>query len=395
MTKLAKQRLSVVAGALVIVLGFAASGYLASGREAPPAQERVRAVREVAVARVAPAATAVDVALQGRLIAVESVPLFAEVTGTFETSAHPFKIGVFYRKGELLARLDDTQDRYGVLAQKSALANSLAQAMPDLKVDYPATFPAWDAYLRAFDPEQPLPPLPEVADDAARFFLNAKDVYNQYYTIKGAEERLAKYTLRAPVSGTLTEVNATVGALVRTGQPLGTLTANSYELAATVPVADLAYLAPGTDAALEGPGGEAYAGRVSRISTRIDPNTQTATVYLGVRGPGLREGLYLRGEAAGEPLADVVALDQRLLVGRDELYVVRDSTLRRTAVEVVRRAGDRVFVRGLPAGETILAESLPGAYVGMRVAPRLDSGAVARPPAASTADVPTASTPAG
>ena len=392
MTPLTKQRLSVAAGVAVVVAGFLVTGLLRAGKEAPPKRERSRAVREVSVAEATPSSVDVDVALQGRLVAVETVPLFAEVTGTFEESAHPFKIGVYFAEGDLLARLDGTVDRYSVLASKSALANSLAQAMPELKLDYPGTFPAWDAYLRAFDPERPLPPLPEVGSDAARYFLNAKDIYNQYYSIKGAEERLGKYTLYAPVSGTLTEVNATVGALVRAGQPLGTLTASSYELAATVPVADLAYLSPGTTAELTGPGAATYTGRVSRISTQIDPNTQTATVYLGVQGRGLREGLYLRGVAAGESLADVVALDQGLLVGRDEVYVVEDSTLRREPVEVVRRADDRVFVRGLPPGTALLAEPLPGAYVGMRVAPRRSPEGLAEP---ITAETPTDATPAG
>ena len=395
MTQLTKQRLSVVAAVVVLAAGFLVTGMLRAGKEAPPKRERTRAVREVGVAPAVPSAVDVDVALQGRLVAVETVPLFAEVTGTFEESAHPFKIGVYYAKGDLLARLDGTEARYSVLASKSALANSLAQAMPELKLDYPGTFPAWDAYLRAFDPERPLPPLPEVGSDAARYFLNAKDIYNQYYSIKGAEERLAKYALYAPVSGTLTEVNATVGALVRAGQPLGTLTASSYELAATVPVADLAYLSPGTRAELTGPGGNTYTARVSRISTQIDPATQTATVYLGVRGEGLREGLYLRGEAAGEALDDVVPLDQGLLVGQDEVYVVEDSTLRRESVEVVRRAGDRVFVRGLPAGTTLLAEPLPSAYAGMRVAPRITEPTPAEPAEGTAATDPDAPTPAG
>ena len=395
MTKLTKQRLSIGAAVIVLIAGFVVAGRLASSREAPPTRERVRAVREVAVATPQPTSVDVDVALQGRLVAVETVPLFAEVTGTFEESSHPFKIGVYYGKGDLLARLDNTVERYNVLASKSALANSLAQSMPELKLDYPATFPAWNAYLGDFDPEQPLPPLPEVGSDAARYFLNARNIYNQYYSIKAAEERLAKYTLRAPVAGTLTEVNATVGALVRAGQPLGTLTASSYELAATVPVSDLAYLSPGTTAELTGPGGEAYAARVSRISTQVDPNTQTATVYLGVQGSGLRAGLYLRGLAEGEALDDVVALDQGLLVGQNEIYVVEDSTLRRESVEVVRRAGDRVFVRGLPPGTAILAEPLPSAYVGMSVAPRPTEPSIAEPTSATTAKAPTDATPAG
>ena len=366
MTPTAKRVLSVVAAVLLIGVGGFVASALVSGKEAPPKRERQRAIRQVETRTVAATDVAVDVTLQGRLVAFETVPLFAEVTGVFEESARAFKVGIAYREGDLLARLDDTEARYDLLAQKSRLANALAQAMPTLKIDYPGTFPAWDAYLRAFDPERPVPDLPPATDDAARFYLNAQGIYDQFYGIKSAEERLRKYRLYAPMSGTLTEVSATVGALVRAGQPLGTLTANRYELAATVPVADLAYLRPGTRATLAGPNGQTYTARVNRVSTQVDPNTQTATVYLDVSGRGLREGLYLTGAADGEPLRDVATLDQRLLIGNDEVYVLRDTVLERARVEVVRRGEDVVYVRGL-AGEEVLTEVLPGAYEGMRV----------------------------
>ena len=369
MKKNTKRVLGVVAGLLVIVLGFIASGALASAKEAPPKQQRKKSVREVRVRQVNPSQAPVAIALQGRLVAVQRLPIIAEVTGIFEASDRPFKQGVYYRKGDVLARINDTEARYALLAQKSTLANSIAQAMPELKIDHAETFPAWDGYLRRLNVEQPLPELPSAMTDAARFFLNGKNIYTQYYQIKGAEERLSKYTLRAPFAGTLTETSATVGALIRQSQPLGTLTATNYELAATVPVADLTHLQPGAKASLTGPEGQRYEATVSRLSTQIDPATQTATAFLSVRGKGLREGLYLRGEARGASLGDVTVLDQRFLVGADEVYVLRDSVLRRTPIEIVRRNEDQLYLRGLPAGTTVLDEAVPGAYDGMRVKP--------------------------
>lgn len=370
MTKTTKRIISLVVSLPILALGVFGMFMLISQKEPPPKRSNVQGVREVAVKQILAQDVPVNVSLQGRLVAVETVPLFAEVTGVFQSSSKPFKVGIFFKKGDLLARLDATEARYALLAQKSAFANVLAQAMPELKIDYSSEFQAWDAYLRSFDPEKPLPVLPEITDDAARYFLNGRNIFNQYYTIKGAEERMSKYELRAPVSGTLTEVGATVGALVRAGQPLGTLTASNYEMAATVPVADLNYMKPGTKASLVGPNGESYQGSVSRISTQIDPNTQTATLYLNVRGNGLREGLYLTGTAMGDKLDNVIALDQSLLVGTNELYVVRDSVLQREMVEIVRRGDKQVFVKGLPDGQFILGEAVPGAYVGMRVRPR-------------------------
>ncbi len=365
--RIALQVLTVLA---LLAAGAAVSYKLRNSNPPQPKKPSATAVREVNTQLPVTAKVDLEVPLQGRLVAFQSAPVIAEVTGVFDNSAHAFKVGVTYRKGEVLARINDTEARYTLLAQKSTLARIIAQAMPELKIDYPETFPAWDAYLRGLNPERTLADLPPVATDAARFFLNAKDIYSQFYSIKSAEERYSKYTLRAPFTGVLTEVSTTTGALVRSGQPLATLTASDYELAASVPVRDLGFLPIGAKATLTGPNGETYRGTVSRLSTQIDPNTQAATVYLNVSGQGLREGLFLRGEVRGASLDGVVELDQRLLVGEDEVYVVPDSSLALRQVEVVRRVGDKVYVRGLPADLPVLEESISGAYEGMKVRSR-------------------------
>ena len=370
MTDLTKRRISIVIAVLVLFGGYAAMQAISSQKEPPPKRERKQSIREVAVRDVELSSVDVELSLQGRLVAFETVPVIAEVTGVFEESARPFKEGVYFKKGDILARINNTEARYSLLAQKSQLAKTLATVMPELKIDYPSTFPAWDAYLRNFDSEKPLAPLPEVTEASARYFLNGRDIYNLYYTIKSAEERMSKYVLRAPFSGTLTNVTATKGALIRSGQPLANLTASSYEMAATVPVKDLSYLKTGTKAKLSGPNGEAYEGSVSRISTQIDPSTQTATIYLSVRGSGLREGLFLTGTAAGSKLEDVTSIDQSLLVGTDEIYVLQGEELQRQTIEIIRRGEKNVYVKGLTPGVKLLNETLPGAYNGMRVKAR-------------------------
>ena len=370
MTDLTKRRISIVIAILVLFGGYAAMQAISASKAPPPKRERKESIREVTVRNVELSSVNVDLSLQGRLVAFETVPVIAEVTGVFEASDRAFKEGVYFKKGDMLARINNTEARYQLLAQKSQLAKTLATVMPELKIDYASTFPAWDTYLRNFDPEKSLAPLPEVTDASARYFLNGRDIYNLYYTIKSVEERMSKYVLRAPFGGTLTNVTATKGALIRSGQPLASLTASSYEMAATVPVADLSYLKTGTKAALTGPNGEPYEGRVSRISTQIDPTTQTATIYLSVRGKGLREGLFLTGTAAGSQLDNVTAIDQSLLVGTDEVYVLEGQELQRQTIEIVRRGQKNIYVKGLAPGTKLLGETLPGAYNGMKVKER-------------------------
>ena len=142
----------------------------------------------------------------------------------------------------------------------------------------------------------------------------------------------------------------------------------SYELAATVSLADLDYLKPGSSVQLysEDVAGN-WTGRVRRISNQVDPGTQTVTVFVGVSGRNLREGMYLKGEAEGRAIENATLIDRDMLVDQGSVYVVRDSLLELKEVDVVKYTDDRVIVRGLPDGTPILATKVPGAFAGMKV----------------------------
>jgi hypothetical protein len=91
-------------------------------------------------------------------------------------------------------------------------------------------------------------------------------------------------------------------------------------------------------------------------------------VYIGVSGRDLREGMYLRGDAAARTLEDVVEIDRNLLINEEEVYVVRNDTLLRLQPVSVRKT-DRytALVSGLPDGTRLLTSTVAGAFDGMRV----------------------------
>ncbi|NJB87786.1 multidrug efflux pump subunit AcrA (membrane-fusion protein) [Lewinella marina] len=368
--KTVKNILKFLLGAGIIALGFFGMRYLSSLKEeAPrrPVEKRVRTV-ETRTINNADLATTLDV--QGRLQAYNKIELYSEVGGAVEETGRPLKEGTYFPKGAVILRIDDDEARLNLQAQKATLLNSIAQIMPDLKIDYPASFPAWEAYLNGFNVDEPLPPLPTAADQREKLFVAGRNLYTQYYNIKSQEERLSKYLIRAPFAGVLTAVNIDRGAVVRAGQALGELMATGYyEMVATVPLSDLGYLSTGGKVRLysEDIDGE-WTGTINRISDQIDEGSQTVEVYIGVNGRELREGMYMRGEAAARTLEDVVEIDRTLLIDEREVYVVRDDTLLILQPVTVRKTNRRTaIVSGLPDGTQLLTSTVPGAFDGMRV----------------------------
>ena len=368
------RRLGIVVGILLIAAGFYGYQQMSAAKAAPETKEKPVRLRTVQTAPVRNTTIPATLDVQGQLQAFDKVQLYTEVGGMFERSAKSFKVGSYYPKGSVIAEIDDQEARLSLLSAKANLQNAITAIMPDLKIDYPQSFPQWEAYLRSFDVNRAVQPFPAAVNEQEKMFVASRNLFTQYYTIQSQEERLSKYTVYAPFSGELTIANTNVGAVVSPGQPLGTLmNTSSYELAATVSLADLAYLQPGSTVQLysEDVAGN-WKGKVRRISNQVDPGTQTVTVFVGVSGRNLREGMYLKGEAEGSAIDNATIIDRDMLVDQGSVYVVRDSLLALEPVEVVKYTDDRVIIRGLSDGTPLLADKVPGAFEGMKV--KVDRG---------------------
>lgn len=369
MKKLTARRLGVVAAFIILIGAFGIAKLLSEMKEPPKRRPAFQTDKEVEVMRVSNRSIPTSLGVQGQLAAFDKIELFAEVSGTLEETERPFKIGSYFPKGSVLARIDDDEARLNLLAQKSELLNAITQLMPDLKVDYPSSFENWKAYLDAFDLEADIRPLPAPVSDQEKYFVASRNIYSLYYNIESAEARLSKYVMRAPFSGVLTEAGIHPGALVRVGQKLGELMSTGYyEMEATVPLSDLEYIRPDNRVQLisEDLNGS-WAGTVKRINDQVDPATQTVKVFIGVSGKGLREGMYMRGEVAAGNIENAVKIPRRLLVDGNAVFEVRDTLLRKHPVEVVKFVADSAIVRGLDDPTVLLKEPIPDAFDGMRV----------------------------
>lgn len=374
MTDLTKRRLSIVGAVLVVLAAIGGQKYLASKKPDAPRKGAVTNIKQAETMPVELASIATTLDVEGQLSAFDKVEIYSEIGGMVKSSGRTFKVGTYFPKGSALLKVDDSEARLALLAQKSTLMNAIAQAMPDLKIDYAESFPAWETYLNAFDVEQPIQALPSPKTDQEKRFIATRNLYTQYYNIKSQEERLDKYTLHAPFSGVLTSADVQVGTVIRTGQKLGELMANgNYELVATVPLSDLNYLSNGSRVALTSEDIDgSWDGRVKRISDQIDPGSQTVQVFISVSGKGLREGMYMRGEVASRQVDAAMRIPRDLLVDQKGVYVVQDSLLQLRTVNVIKVEDETVIVTGLTGQEQLLANPLPGAFDGMRVAPIKD-----------------------
>lgn len=365
--------LSVIGVVLIVASVLAAKKIIDSKNKPKPVREKV--VKTVITDTVFNTSVKIVVPANGNLVAKQRVEIYAEVQGIFKTGKKLFKPGQKYHKGEVLIPIDASEYYASVQSAKSELYNSIAAIMPDLRLDFPDVFQKWQDYLSSFDLSKTTPKLPEMTSDKENYFITGRGIVSSYYNVKNLEQRLSKYNITAPFTGILTEALVTEGSLIRSGQKLGEfINPSVYEMEVALSKTYGTLLRVGEDVVLNNlDNTETYKGKVSRVNGSIDATTQTITAFIEVKDDALKEGMYLEAQLNAKEEADAYEMDRNLLLEDNQVFVVKDNVLEVIDVNPVYFSEDKVVLKGIPDSTVVLKKPVPGAYVGMRVKPAINS----------------------
>lgn len=361
--------LSVV-GVLLIVGAYFASNLIANNKkEKRPVPEKI--VKTVFIDTVKNSTIQIVIPANGSLSAKRRLELYSEVQGVFKTGGKLFKPGQKYRQGETLIRIDASEYYASVQSSKSNLYNSIAAIMPDLRLDFPEVFQKWETYLNGFDLNKSTPKLPQMTSEKENYFVTGRGIVTNYFNVKNLEQRLAKYNIRAPFTGILTEALVTEGSLIRSGQKLGEyIDPSVYEMEVALSKTYSNLLRVGESVTLNNlDNTETYAGKVSRVNGSIDATTQTITAYVEVKNEDLKEGMYLEANLNVKEEPNAIEVNRNLVLDGNQIFIVRDSVLDLIDVMPIYRSDTKVVLKNVPDGITILSKPVPGAYAGMLVKP--------------------------
>lgn len=359
-----------ILGVLLIVGAYFGSKYIADTKKKKrPTPAKV--VKTVFTDTVQNATVQIIIPANGSLVSKRRVELYAEVQGVFKSSGKLFKSGQEYRKGESLIRIDASEYYATVQSSKSNLYNSIAAIMPDLRLDYPEVFQKWQNYLSGFDLNKSTPELPKMTTEKENYFITGRGIISNYYNVKNLEQRLAKYNIRAPFNGILTQALVTEGSLIRNGQKLGEyIDPSVYEMEVALSKTYASLLNVGESVVLKNlDNTETYSGKVSRVNGSIDATTQTITAYIEVENDLLKEGMYLEANLNAKEEVNAIEVQRSLVLEGNQIFIVRDSILDVIDVKPVYFSDTKAVLKNIPNGTVIVSKPIPGAYAGMLVKP--------------------------
>ncbi|OSY87820.1 RND transporter [Tenacibaculum holothuriorum] len=360
----------IIVGAGIVLLGgsLLLSRYLKNSKKLPE-QKVSKVEKTVFVETVKNGEVPIVISANGNLVAKNKVDIYSEVQGVLESTGRDFRAGVSYRKGQTLLKINSQEFYASIQSQRSTLQNLIASIMPDIRLDYPNSFEKWNTYLKNFNINKTVQPLPTPSSDKEKYFVTGKNIYTTYYNIKNLEARLGKYSVRAPFNGILTETLVTNGTLVRSGQKMGEFIDTSvFELPLSVNGGFADILQKGKVVTLQNlEKTKTWRGKVSRINGKIDQTSQTVQVFIEVKGKDLREGMYLEANVPTKTATEAIEINRKLLVENKSVYVVRNNVLDLVSINPIHFNESSVVVKGLKNGTQLVSKAIAGAYVGMPV----------------------------
>jgi RND family efflux transporter MFP subunit len=357
-----------VACAALVLAGCAGGGDAASGEPtAPPPVE----VAATTVATVDSVLIQSGPVLSGMLTAERSAQLRPQVGGTIV--ALRVREGDRVRAGQSLAVIDTTvlgeQHRSALSGLRSAELSARTAMRDEGRSD--TLFQAGAIAERDR----------EAAHDRR---LQAEAMLQDARTRVAAIEQQLEYAqVRAPFSGVISDVPASVGDAVQPGAtPIAVLVdPTALELEASVPSENLGGIKPGVtvEFTVSAHPGTVYRGTVSRVNPAVDPATGQVRLY--VRLPNaegdLAVGLFAEGRVAIESVRGIAVPSDAIDRMAPEPVVKRVRGGVVESVPVTTGLHDELAERiqvtsGLAVGDTVLVGASLGTPVGaaVRFAPR-------------------------
>lgn len=362
LTRIESPRLAVPAAgsgwtiaALALTAGWlSACGGESQGQTEEPTEVFARIVN-VEVEEITPRSFTQSVRLTGVAQAMYDVVVSAEEGGVVRAIVRDK--GRPIRAGQAIVQLDDA-----ILRAQVATATAQSQLADEV----------WERRRKLYE---------EDGIGSELSYLEARYAAEQARgSLEALEERLARTTVRAPISGILDDRFVEVGAMVSPGTRVARIVhTESIKILAGVPerYALEVTAGAGVSVGFSVLPGEQFESTVTYAGATVDPQSRTFAVELVLPNPGgrIKPEMIADIEIVREEVGEAIVVPQQALVSMEDGFVVfvvegtgEAARASRRSVEISVSQGNEIVVgSGLEAGDRLVVVGQQGLTEGDRV----------------------------
>jgi RND family efflux transporter MFP subunit len=380
--------LKVILPFVIIGAGAAVMVIMVASRQEPRREARKDPGVLVEVMRVKKADHRVTVKGTGTVQPAQEISVVPQVGGRI-TSVSPSQVaGGFFRKGELLFSIEDTDYRLALERAEAARAKAEYE-LATIESQAGVARVEWERlYEESAEEPNPLVLYEPQLKNARAALASASS------SVRQAEIDLERTRVSAPFNSRVRSEEIDLGQYVRAGTGVAVLAGtDTAEIAVPLPLDELRWVSipkngsdgSGSSASVRlSVGGVLYEwqGRVIRSTGEVDPGSRMMNVVVEVKDPyglqGRRDGrpplaagAFVDVHLAGTTLSDVFTIPRRAFRDNAQVWAVHgDDTLRIRNVTPLRVEREVVVIgEGLAEGDRLVLTTVSGAADGMRLRP--------------------------
>ena len=345
-------RLGSVVG--ILILGFFIMFVLASTEKHSNKRDVEPEVRLVETQSVYFEDLALEIEGNGVIESKKTLNVISEANGPVLFAKNDLKDGTFVREGDLIIEIDAREVENSLYTMRSEFLNTLAQVLPDIKVEDPKAYEKWYNYFINIDIHQTTPELPDISGSQEKIKLSTRSVFSKYYAVKNQEILLSKHKITAPFTGYIKSNGVVEGSFVSKGSHLFTLSdAVNVEIAVPLLIDEVNLInfsnPPIVKIFPDNHQEEVAYGKIYRKETLLNRNSQTLNVYVSFTNGNLNSfflpGNYVKVKIEGMMFKNVAKIPRHVLDNEQFVYTMEDGKLARRKVDLVAIQGNDAVIK--------------------------------------------------
>jgi multidrug efflux pump subunit AcrA (membrane-fusion protein) len=363
MRKIDRRIIMVFALIFIVGMAYGLMKFLIAQKEEPPMRPNVAAQRFVKAEPVSYGEINSPVSEEGRMSSVSEVDIISEASGRILMGDIPLKRGARFNKGQMIFSIYSDEAELALQSRKSQFLNTLANLLPDIKVDYPAHEKVFMEFFNSVDFKTDLPEFPVINDDKLKVFLASRNVQSEYFSIKKDELQLKRFAVYAPFDGTLAEVYLEVGSYSNTGGRVAhAIRTDRLEMEVPLKRIDADWVKIGDPVRVISKNtGHEWAGKVIRKAQMVDENTQRRGIYVQLepqKGTQVLVGEYLFAEFPGRTIEGAMEIPRNAVFNSNEVFVVKDGRLVKKFINIIKTNESTLIFNGLEEGQKLVVQPM-------------------------------------
>jgi RND family efflux transporter MFP subunit len=375
--------LKIVLPILILVVGIYGFKMMGKLKKAPQRQHQMQQGLLVDVMELQSIDHQTTIFATGTVQAEQEIELVPQVSGKVVSISPNFVAGGFFRKGDLLLKVEASDYQLSVEKAKA----EIAQAQLGLATENERARVALKEWNRIEIDDKGTPgPLVtreiQLQQEKARLAAAQANV-------KQAQLNLSRTELRAPFNGRIRKEQVDIGQFIKSGASIGTLAGTDRaEIHIPVAVDELIWLTSsgqlqkGTALiSLPGQVQNKWQGKLVRTLGEIDTKSRLATLVVNVNDPYrlqesnrsavLPNGQFVNVELQGQVLKNVYKVTRNALRSNNTIWLVNnDNRLAIQPVQVIRRERDSIIIKpDVNNGARLILSALSGVAEGTLLRP--------------------------